>query len=857
MLNVHTTQRIVGMCLAALITSAASAAGGGRGDAGYETCLSGKMDRALAATKAFDEETGRDLRHYPPDRIVDFLHMTLDMRFEDLNDAGFTASQMLRFSPIAEPLEALTLDAVGLDVSSVTLQGDPVEHYQDDETLTLRFDPPLSPDTPHEVTIAYSCSNPYDGMTFTPSFPEAPQYTAEVHTHGETQYNSHWFPCHDFPNERLSTELIVNVPTGFAVCSNGRLVSTSDDGQRAVWHYLQEKPHVNYLVMLAIGKYDIVPLSHARIPMQVWVPQGLGHLVPGCYGRTGEMIDVMERRFGTPYPWDRYDQILVKNFGAGGMENTSATTMYPTAVLDDVAIADRDLEGLISHELAHQWVGDLVTCKSWAHIWLNEGFATYGSALWFEARDGQDGYLDSIRRNFWYARRDKTTDEFPMVSPVYENDWEPFRRGAYPKGASILHMLRMMLGDEIFFAGLQTYMNRYALDTVETDDFRRVMEEVSGLGLEWFFDQWCYRPGAPELNVDVRYDGKSRQLEIDVEQIQQIDERTPAFRFTLPVHVETDSRVETFQIDVRDRTATLQTVLDSPPNIVAIDPNLHVLKTMTVKKPQALWLNQARKSPTIAARHEAIGALGDIDTGETIELLSGIITDDSARHTIRQSAVRSLAKYPSRSARTALLSIIDAGVDDPKVRLSLVRALEDFEAAEVIDLLADIAAHDPSYAVKAAAINGLAHHKAADHADLIADLVHYPSQHDQVRQAALSALAELDDERGLELGIEYSAYGFMDRARPAAISAIGKLSHYDADRAVPYLIALLQDPEHRTANAAGKALADAGDKRAVDPISAIAETSPDPSLRKDAKGWLEKLKKGDADTKKQSDDEDD
>ena len=527
------------------------------------------------------------------------------------------------------------------------------------------------------------------------------------------------------------------------------------------------------------------------------------------------------------------------------MENTSATTMYPTAVLDDVALADRDLEGLIAHELAHQWAGDMFTCKSWAHIWINEGFATYGGALWSEHRHGEDGYLDSMWRAYRVARRDTTTNELGMVSPVYEDAWEVFRRRAnpYPKGSSILHMLRMMMGDEVFFAALKEFMTRHAFDTVETNDVRYVMEEVSGLGLEWFFEQWCYRPGSPELEVDVRYDGKTRRLEVIVEQTQHIDERTPAFRFALPVYVETDSRSDTFVIDVDEKTATFQTVLDGPPSIVAIDPQLHVLKTMTVHKPQKMWINQANKGPTIAARHQACGALGEIDTPETIDLLSGIIVEESIRYTLRRSAIHALAKYPSLAARTTLLDIARAGVDDPKVRVTLVESLEEFEPEEVTALLADIASHDPSYATKSAAVTMLAHHEVTEYADLIADLVHYPSQHDQVRSAALRALADLDDERGLDLGIEYSAYGYMDRARPAAVAAIGKLAHYDPDRAVPYLIALLGDPERRTVNAAGSALVEADDERAIAPISAIAETTPNPRLRKSAEKWLEELEK--------------
>jgi aminopeptidase N len=829
---------------------ACPAAGGGGEDGavrldehGSADCLAGKLEWAALRSKAFDEASGRDLRHFPPDRVVDYLHMAIRLRFEDLNQKRFEATETLRLSPVAGPASAITLDAVGLRISAVTLGGEPVEHFQDDETLTLRFDPPLPAGEPREIVIEYTCADPYNGMFFTPSSAEAPSYAAQVHTQGQTESNRHWFVCHDFPNERMTTELVVDVPSGFRVSGNGRLLEARDDGERAVWHYLQDKPHVSYLVALVIGTYDVVQIPHDRVPMQVWVPPGLGDQVTQTFGRTGQMLDLFEERFGVLYPWDRYDQILAKNFRAGGMENTSAATLYPTAVLDETALLDGDLDGLIAHELAHQWTGDLITCKSWAHIWLNEGWATYGGALWFEYRDGEDGYLDSIRRSFGVAERDKTTNDLPMVSPVYENAWETFRRPAnpYPKGSAILHMLRMMLGDDVFFTAVHRYMNRHAFGTVETDDLRYVLEEVSGLGLEWFFDQWCYRPGSPELDVEVRYDGKTRELVVDIEQTQQIDERTPAFRFVLPVYAQTAGRAKTFDIDVRDKSTSYRTTLEGPPGIVAVDPFLHVLKTVTVHKPRAMWTEQARRGPTIAARHAAVEALGEADDPQAIAVLSEMIRDESLRYTLRMTAIDALVGYASPPARAQLLSIVTEGVDDARVRAALVKSLEKVDADEVVEILADRAGHDPSYATRVAAIEGLAHHEATEHADLIAELVEFPSQHDQVRQAALRALGELDDARGLDLGVRYAAYGHMDRSRPAAVQTLGKLAHHDPDRVVGLLLDLLHDPEWRTVRAAAEALAEIGDERGVEPLRAMAETHRNPRLRADAGKWLEKL----------------
>lgn len=810
----------------------------------HHECLHGKLEHA-AASAAWNEKTGADERNFPPDRLVDYGHMKLEMRFDDLNDMRFTATETLWFIPVGSPVSALTLDAVRLEIQSVTMDGQPVSHYRGDETIALEFDPPLPVGKEQTVVFEYICDHPYDGMTFTPYSPDAPHYTAEVHTQGQTETNRHWFIAHDYPNERMTTELIVDVPAGFQVSGNGRLVSHEQRGDRELWHWLQDKPHVSYLVSLVIGRFDIVELEHPRVPMKVWVQQGLGHQVEQTYGNTGAMLDLFERRLGVAYPWDRYDQITVKNFGAGGMENTSVTSMYPTAIFDETALKDRDLDSLIAHELGHQWTGDLITCKSWEHIWLNEGWATYCSALWFEQRDGQDGYLDSMRRSFGVAYRDNTTNDLPMVSPIYEHSWETFRRRAnpYPKGASILHMLRMMLGEEVFWKGVHLYMNRHAYDVVETSDFRYAMEEASGMGLEWFFDQWCYRPGTPDLDVTIDYDTRKSELRVQVEQQQHIDERTPAFRFDLPVFVRTDSGTETHVIDVTEKTTTYTAKLDGPPTLVAVDPHLHALKTIEVHKPKELWIAQATGGPTIAARHAAISALGDSETSRHRDLLVRLIEDEGLRYTLRSTAAESLRGYSSETAKAEMLRLARSDIDDPRVRDNVISALRDHDNEDVGELLAEFASNDPSYSCRVSAIRALAHHEADEHADLIMTLVDVSSQHDQIRSAALEALAELDDERGLGLAMKYAAYGYMDRSRPDAIGAITDLAHHDTDTVVELLLPLLHDPEPRSRRAAMSALADIGDERGLEPLEAIADTDPDPAMRERAERAVEELRK--------------
>jgi len=255
---------------------------------------------------------------------------------------------------------------------------------------------------------------------------------------------------------------------------------------------------------------------------------------------------------------------------------------------------------------------------------------------------------------------------------------------------------------------------------------------------------------------------------------------------------------------------------------------------MTVTKAHGLWLNEAREGPTIVSRLGGVEALAATDSPETIALMSGFIRDTSERVALRNEAVEALASYGSVEAREALQSIALEGIAEARVRRALVESLRKLPMSEAVPMLAKFAGEDASYAVRVAAIESLVHFEAREHANLVAELVKYPSQHDEVRQAALSALAAFDDSRGLDLGMQYAAYGHMDRARPGAIEAVGKLAKHDHDRAVLFLLELLDDPESRAVRAAARALADVGDARALSPLSAMAGTHRNPRLREHA-----------------------
>lgn len=860
---------------ASVLTIAASIAPLAHADGGldgysHDACLHGRLWAGHGAGDArFDADTGRDARNYAPDRLVDHLHMKLEIDIPDMNSPVLTARQTLEFAALATPVDAIRLDAEQLRILGVEAGAglnSKVGHFHDGSTLTVTFDPPLDPGQRGSIVTAYELAEPVDGLFWTTESDAWPGRPAQIHTQGQPETNRFWFPCHDFPNEQLTTELVVTVPEGYSVISNGRLTENpTKSGGRLTFHWLQDKPHVNYLVTLVVGRFDVTDVAPAGFPiaLPVHVPPGKGGLVRQTYGRTAEMVELFERVFDEPYPWDRYAQVVVWNFGAGGMENTSATTMYDTAVFDERALRDGDLDGLISHELAHQWTGDLITCNTWQHIWLNEGWATYGTALWYEQRDGyEDGYQRQMHQTMrGLARNDQLEPGSEgytpaMASKVYEHPWEVFRRKAnpYPKGSSVLHMLRMKLGDEVFFKGVAEYVDRYKFKTAETDDFRRVLEEVSGRSLEQFFDQWCYRAGTPKVKVSAQWDEAGKRLTIAVEQLQRIDAANPAFVFDLPIEVRLDrERVSaeaapirvTIPVDQRRHEQSI--ALDAAPAYLLVDPDLHVLMDLEIDIADAWLWNQVFTAGEVVPRLDAIEALGTHNHPTSIDILARVLSNESGAWYEQQLAAESLGKL---KATEALLAALDAGIGDARPRAKALAALGNCEGRDNKEMAAAVLVRhasdeNESYGCRAAALEALGKVSDGDaeHLAVFRSALGAESQHDQVRVGAIKGLARLDKPECLEMVAPFAAYGNLSRTRPEAIEAMASLADHDPKFAVEAIGGYLLDHEARTRRAARQALATIGDERGVALLDSFIARTRHPVEREDGERLRKELRK--------------
>lgn len=812
--------------------------------------------RARAASPHDGDPSERGSLQTPPTPSADYVNMKLEVQILDMAVPKASMRQTLTIKAWDAPVSRLDLDAKGLAIQSVESFGRKITYDIRGPKLIISFSPPVPPGETADVVTAYTIDDPPLGLIWTlptPASPGVPARPGQIHTQGESDDSSYWFPCHDYPNEKLTTELVVTAPADYQVSSNGKLLSRerrvlqvpavggrSDIRPFEVWHWRQDKPHVNYLVSLVVGQFDVVDVGTKDLSMPVYVPVGRGKDVPACFGRTPEMVAAFAKAFDEPYPWDRYAQVVVRDFAAGGMENTSCTTLLESAIVGEADRDDHTIEGLISHELAHQWFGDLLTCRTWGDIWLNEGFATYAEAIWAEARvgapgdpkdwSGQPGYEREIIGCFEsMVNDDRGTvagGDVGMASEVYRHADDVFDRKAnpYPKGAAILHMLRRKLGDAAFFSGLRSYVELHKFGLVSTEDFQRSMEEAGGTDLKGFFDQWARRPGIPRIKAKVEWLEGEKGVKVSLEQTQTIGHEDPAFAFEVPFLMR-DARgtLTKSRFEMKGAKAAAMVRLEQAPVMVAIDPEMAVLAEWTIEAPVPWLIEQLRGGPTLASRVQAARTLASDAWDESAEALRRVALDTGEMVTLRVQAVKSLGK---RLAWEDIESLSTSARDRWEVREAVTNALIDLALAEnvkekdrvrahALEVLTNRAQRDESLKVRCASIRALGKLKDPSSERLLLSFLSKDSHGDALRQAALEAAADYGLASAMDLAQGIARDSLNHRTRSRALRTIATLGKTDKGPALEGLCRGLSDRHATVRMAAADAVVDLADERGI------------------------------------------
>jgi aminopeptidase N len=525
---------------------------------------------AQTATDNFNRTSDYDVQHY-------ILRVSFDRP-----KRAVIGDTTVRLKPLKEGFSRVTLDSVGISYTSVTDEnsGASLKYRTEPGKIVVELGRAFSPQDTIGIRFAYAAV-PRKGVYFVPATAPGgptPPHSAQIWTQGEPEEARHWFPSFDFPSDKATVEQFITADSKEAVVGNGALVSkTNDTGGTVTHHFRMEVPFPTYLVSFVVGEYASINDKYKDIPLGYYVYPGTEAIVPKAYGKTRDMFRIFEEATGVDYPFAKYDQTIVSAFSFGGMENITATTMADTEIfLATNPIFAPGVEDLVSHELAHSWFGNLVTCRNWAELWLNEGFATFMEAVTREKLYGREAYFYKIKSDAerFLAEDAVSTKRHGLFNRNARNVDSLFDRAGttYNKGGAVIHTLREQIGDAAFWKGVNIYLTRHRFGSVETTDLRRVMEEASGTELGWFFDQWVYGMGSPKLTVVQAYSAATKTLTLTVTQTQKAEKYGPAlYRLPLEAEIVTPAGTQTEKLEVTRKVESFRFKVGGRPSLVTLD----------------------------------------------------------------------------------------------------------------------------------------------------------------------------------------------------------------------------------------------------------------------------------------------
>ena len=764
---------------------------------------------------------------YAPDRPYDTVHVRLDLDV-DLSRRRLSGSCSTTVSPRREGLKDLSFDAVELKISKVLLDGRPVRFTNKDGKLVVHAPAAMKEGSRHVVEARYAVEEPGAGLHFVRPGPHAPDNPTQLWSQSQPEDARRWFPCHDAPGEKATSEVRVTVPSGFRAVSNGVLVEHSRKSGKELWHWRMDRPHSIYLITLVVGRFSEIVERWDGIPLVYYCEKGREADARRGFAKTAKAMQVLSEKTGVRYPYARYAQVAVAEY-PGGMEHTTATTQTDACLIDAQAALDHDLDTLVAHELAHQWFGDLVTCAEWPHAWLNEGFATYSEFVFLEADRGRDEALYELLLNRRaYLDEDSARYRRPIVCRTYKDPWTIFDRHLYEKGCWVLRMLHAELGDALFWKGVGHWLRKHRDGIAETQDLVAAFEEATGRNLQGFFDQWVYRGGHPTLRVNWTWDPKSKKGELHVIQNQETSEANPPYRFLLKARVTGRGWTRDMSEAVSEKEHRFVWKLPSEPLDVELDPDVELLYSLEFRKPVSMWRRQLAGGSTVVARSIAAPAVAR-GGGEDAALALARAAKRAKFWGEQAEIVSALGSVRGPAALAGLRRLLGS-LTHPKARRAVVEELARRGDASDARRLAPLARGARSLLVRAEATRALGLLDPRTHRATIERNLSAKTYRDGVAAAAVSALSAsrgADVPRRL-LALSKPPHKFGPRI--AAIRALGEYASVSPE-AVPQLCALLSDRDERVALIACTSLGRAADERSLPDLEKAAKSHGNPRVR--------------------------
>jgi aminopeptidase N len=656
-------------------------------------------------------------------RINDLIHTKLDVRF-DYKKRYLYGKEWVTLKPHFYPTDTLRLDAKGMDIKNISIVKDgkntPLKYkYQDSLSLAIQLDRVYRNNENYTVYIDYT-SKPNDlhvkgsaaildakGLYFiNPDGTEKDKPT-QIWTQGETESSSCWFPTIDKSEQKTTDEISMTVQSKYVTLSNGRLASQkiNADGTRTdTWK--QELPHSPYLFMMAVGDFKIYKDKWRNKEVNYYLEPKYAPYAKEIFGQTPELIEFYSKTLGVDFPWYKYSQIVVRDYVSGAMENTSATLHGDYVQLTHRELIDAYYDqgrSTIAHELFHQWFGDLVTAESWSNLTVNESFADFSEMLWAEhkyGKDEADAHSYTAMLNYLANPANKTKD---LVRFHYDDKEEVFDAVTYQKGGRILNMLRNYLGYDAFYKGLGIYLKTNAFKAGEAQQLRLALEEASGRDLSWFFNQWYYGHGNPNLKINYKWDDAAKKETVYLQQTQDGN----GFILPMAIDIYAGGKKVRHNVWMNDKADTLTFASAVKPDLVNVDGDKVLLAEKRDSKTLEEYVFQYFNAPLYLDRFEAIDKATPEqgDAGARKVMLAAL---KDKYYGLRIKAIRGLNMTNDdvrNAAQPTLLSMAKTD-ENTLVRAAAISTLGKLKAAGMLPTFTE-ALKSESYAVQGAALTAI------------------------------------------------------------------------------------------------------------------------------------------------------
>lgn len=765
--------------------------------------------------------------HHAPNREFHMSNVVIRLSF-DMTTKTVFGKVSETITPFRTALDSIHLNAVDMHITNVSMHGQQLEYRYDGKILTVFFTKPYGLDDQLTYTITYT-TQPTRGIFFITPDKGYPHRNPEVWSMSEPEDARYWFPCHDYPDDFTASEMIATVPADWTVISNGVLkaVTPVDNGTEKTFDWVEPRPHVVYLISIIAGVFQEFKDHYGNLPIDFYSDPTYGSMIQSNFSQEPDIVKFYSQITGQPFPWEKLALTTVTNFTWGGEENVSAITLTDGTLHDADAEPEISSVPLIAHETAHQWFGDLLTTRNWANSWLNEGFATYFEALYREHAYGENEFRYEMYNNHRQVIAADNVERRPTVYNRYYDPVDVFGTYIYPRGASMLNMLRFFLGDTLFDRAIRHYVSEYKHKNVDTHDFAEAIGQATGYNVNWFFKEWLYKAGHPDFNVNYSYDPANQMVVMHVGQTQTVDSLTPVYKTPVDIQIVTSLSTVTRRVWIDSLSNTYDFQVTGKPLMVTFDQGHWLLDQVHFPKSTSELKYQLVHDSDVIGRISAADQLENDHYDSAEAPLITALKDDNF-WAVRRKCATLLGNYNNAEAETALVAAVDD--KDSRVQEAAINSLGEFKHDDKIaSLLRGIFYDRTNYFVRAASITAITKVDPDMALHVIYTALDRDSYHEILRTTALTNLTKIRPDMGHEIAVNYAKYGEPEYLRTAGISVMTSLN-MDHKETISLLSKYVSDPYIWVRAGAINGLGQIGGKSVIPLLKERMKVEPDGRL---------------------------